>query len=105
MNIKQAFGKALRATRRARGLSQESLSEVSGRTYISAVERGVKNPTIQKVDQIASQLDVHPLTLMVLVYALQEGMPEETSVDHLLQQVSTEVRELLAEVQRELILG
>jgi len=37
-----SFGRALRYARRARGLPQEEFDAVSSRTYISAIERGLK---------------------------------------------------------------
>ena len=40
------------------GLSQEQLGEIAGldRTYISGVERGVRNPTISSLGRIAAAL-------------------------------------------------
>jgi len=51
----------LRRLRVARGQSQEDLaleSEVD-RSYMSRLERGVVNPTIGVLEQIAGALDVH----------------------------------------------
>lgn len=61
-----SFARALRALREARGLTQEDFHPVSGRTYIGALERGIKQPTLAKVAQLAGALDVHPVTLLVL---------------------------------------
>jgi transcriptional regulator with XRE-family HTH domain len=74
--------------RSARGLTQEDFGVVSSRTYISGLERGVKNPTLGKIDQIASVMGVHPLALLTLAYS--------KSMD------SKDVRELLTQVQRQL---
>ena len=41
---------------------------VSSRTYISNLERGLKVPTLKKVDSLATVLRVHPLTLLTLSY-------------------------------------
>lgn len=62
------FANALRRTRRARGLPQEVFDDVSSRTYVSALERGLKQPTLPKVDALAKVLEVHPLTLLALSY-------------------------------------
>lgn len=60
---------ALRLIRNARGLTQEDFGVVSSRTYMSGIERGIKNPTLKKVDEIASVMEVHPLTLLTLAYS------------------------------------
>lgn len=53
-----AVGIAIRNRRTAMGLSQEQLGEIAGldRTYISGVERGVRNPTISSLGRIATAL-------------------------------------------------
>lgn len=55
-----AFGSHLRSLRRKAGLSQE---EVAGRagihvTYLSGVERGLRNPSIRNVRRLAQALGV-----------------------------------------------
>ncbi|MFI8619273.1 helix-turn-helix domain-containing protein [Acidovorax sp. NPDC077693] len=60
---------ALRVVRDLRGLTQEDFSLVSSRTYVSGLERGLKSPTLKKIEQIASVLNVHPLTLLAISYA------------------------------------
>ncbi|MFY9221036.1 MAG: helix-turn-helix transcriptional regulator [Blastocatellia bacterium] len=59
MNIQQIFGNNVRRFREAKGWSQDKLSEESGlhRTYISGIERGVRNPTIEIAFEIATALD------------------------------------------------
>ncbi|MGL6428626.1 helix-turn-helix domain-containing protein [Aeromonas hydrophila] len=66
---KPSLPDALRRIRKARGLSQEAFSDVSSRTYLSSLERGLKSPTLNKIEDICAVLDVHPLTLLVLAYA------------------------------------
>ena len=60
MDIQQLVGQNVRRFRKERGLSQEDLAFESGihRTYISGVERGVRNPTIVILEEIAAALDV-----------------------------------------------
>jgi transcriptional regulator with XRE-family HTH domain len=60
MSIPLLFGQNVRLAREKKGWSQDRLSDESGlhRTYISGIERGVRNPTIKIVQQIAVALDV-----------------------------------------------
>lgn len=68
MTLKNSFPAALKAVRKARGLSQEAFSDVSSRTYMSSLERGLKSPTLSKVAELCEVMDVHPLTLLTLAY-------------------------------------
>jgi transcriptional regulator with XRE-family HTH domain len=63
------FSNALRLVRKARGFTQEDFDEITSRVYVSALERGIKQPTLRKVDDLANHLGVHPLTLLVLAYS------------------------------------
>ena len=58
----KAFGAAVRAAREERGLSQESLGFECDldRTYVSGVERGVRNPTLAVILRLARGLGVRP---------------------------------------------
>ncbi len=62
------FGMGLQKARRSRELTQEDFSVVSSRTYLSSLERGIKSPTITKLDEIASVIGVHPLSLIAYAY-------------------------------------
>lgn len=73
MELKRAFGLALKQLRSERNLSQEDFSDISSRTYLSTLERGLKSPTLDKVDELASVLEVHPLTLLVGGYLLKDS--------------------------------
>jgi transcriptional regulator with XRE-family HTH domain len=56
----KAFGKALKNKRLANNLSQEELAFRTGldRTYVSGVERGLRNPTLQIAWRLACGLEV-----------------------------------------------
>ncbi|WP_428630396.1 helix-turn-helix domain-containing protein [Sphingopyxis sp.] len=49
----------MKRLRKERGWSQEALADEAGldRTYISGIERNVKNPTIAVVDRVAVALE------------------------------------------------
>ena len=69
MASKNSFAAALRIVRKARDLSQEAFSDVSSRTYVSSLERGLKSPTLTKLTELCQVLDIHPMTLLTLAYA------------------------------------
>ena len=71
-------------------MSQESLGEVSSRTYVSTLERGLKSPTLRKIDALAAALQVHPLTLIAMCYS--SDFP--SGLDALLKHVEQEVKGL-----------
>jgi len=85
------FGKAFRLARKARGVSQESLDQVSGRTYVSRLERGLSIPTLEKVTKLAEPLGLHPLTLMTLSYCDELRVEE---AEALVLRVLTEIEQL-----------
>ncbi len=87
------FGGALRYVRLTRQQSQEDLAAVSGRTYISSLERNLQSPTLTKVDTFSDALQVHPLTLLALCYI----RPRTTAnVQRMLRDVERELHELEA---------
>lgn len=60
LNIQQRFGKAIRRRRRELDLSQESLAEQAElhRTYISEIERGEVNPSLEIIERLAKALNI-----------------------------------------------
>ncbi len=59
-DIKQRFGKAVRRRRRELDLSQEDLAERAElhRTYISNVERGELNPSLETMEKLVKALGI-----------------------------------------------
>lgn len=66
MDIRKRLGARIRALREENDWSQEELADRAGlhRTYISAVERGVRNPTISVIERVAVALDISLSVLM-----------------------------------------
>ncbi len=93
MPSKPSFPSALKTIRKARGLSQEAFSDVSSRTYLSSLERGLKSPTLNKIEDLSGVMDVHPLTLLAVTYA----GAGKGSTDKLLTRVRAELSALLTE--------
>jgi len=60
MNIKIRFGNHLKQLRSNNNLTQESLAELSNidRSYISDIERGVKNISLEKLEQLSKAFNL-----------------------------------------------
>lgn len=84
---------AIRTVRKARGLNQEAFSDVSSRTYMSSLERGLKSPAVNKLAELCEVMGAHPLTLLTLAYAGNNVQ----QADQLLEQVRQELAAVLKE--------
>lgn len=56
--LAQKFGKKVRRTRKAKGLTQEKLAELAGMdySYLNLIEAGKRNPTLKRIAKIARAL-------------------------------------------------
>lgn len=59
MDVRKRLAVNMKRLRKERGWSQEALADEAGldRTYISGIERIVRNPTITVIDKIAVALN------------------------------------------------
>ena len=96
MRLKEAVGITLKKIRTLRGLSQEDFSIVSSRTYLSSLERGLKSVTLEKLEEIATVLNVHPSTIVVMAYSIKNP-----SITHneLLDNIRREIDKLIIPVK------
>ncbi len=69
------IGKVIQKYREKKGLSQEVVSGLAdiGRTHLSAIERGVRRPTMETFFKIADALDVPASELMRLIENFDEN--------------------------------
>lgn len=65
-DYRAAFGRHLRATREQAGISQEALAHDidMSRRYLSGIERGEANPTLDQIVRLADGLGVEPSELL-----------------------------------------
>lgn len=77
MDLKQAFGQAVRQIRKEKGVQQEAVGP--SQSYISDVERGLKSPSLVKADEIATALGVDLVVLVARAVLLQQ--PDLSSAD------------------------
>jgi transcriptional regulator with XRE-family HTH domain len=66
MDIRRRVGQNIKREREAKGWSQEELAFQSGlhRTYVSGLERAVRNPTVTVLEKIAIALGVRTGSLI-----------------------------------------
>lgn len=66
MELETAFGQTLRAFRKKSGLAQEALALECDldRTFISLLERGLRQPTLKTLFRLAHVLKVPPSALV-----------------------------------------
>jgi transcriptional regulator with XRE-family HTH domain len=59
-SLHSRFGANLRKIRLDKGMSQEGLADLAGlhRTYVSSVERGERNVTLETIDKLAKALGI-----------------------------------------------
>ena len=62
-------GKVIQRYREKCGLSQEVVSGLAdiGRTHLSAIERGIRKPTLDTFFKLADAMDIEPSRLMELI--------------------------------------
>ena len=68
MDIKKEFGRLVRKRRRDLDMSQEELGDTAklNRGYISDIERGIRNPSLEVIDRIAKALGMDLAELFAL---------------------------------------
>ena len=71
MELKKAFGISFRKARKAAGISQEHFGLISSRTYVSRLERGLSSVTLEKLDELAKVIDLHPASIIIHTYLTQ----------------------------------
>lgn len=78
MKIEEAFAEVLKNERAKKGISQDELARLAllDRTFISLLERGMRQPSLKSMFQIASALVIDP---EVLVRRIKEHMHESAT--------------------------
>ncbi|HEY1561276.1 MAG TPA: helix-turn-helix transcriptional regulator [Caulobacteraceae bacterium] len=66
MDLPQILGRNVREARKQKGLSQEALALEADmkRSYVSDLERGLRNPSVKAVERLAIALKVLPSELL-----------------------------------------
>lgn len=96
MNLRKALATAIRSARKRKHLTQEDFAIVSSRTYLSALERGLKSPTLDKLDEIAQTMGIHPAVLVLAAYGVMTAQ-DDTQVS--LDAILAEAKQLVTDMQ------
>lgn len=73
MQLRNAFANAVRFFRTRKGASQQDLAKGLDRSHISRLETGRYNPTLEASESLAESMQVQPLSLLVVAYAIKQG--------------------------------
>ena len=75
MKIDKIFGKVLKESRSKHNISQYDLANLAelDRTYISLLERGLRQPTISTLFKLAKALNIKPSSIITKVEEIYEN--------------------------------
>jgi transcriptional regulator with XRE-family HTH domain len=92
MDERQQLGRRIKQLRRRRGYTQERLAERMdiNAKYLSSIERGVENPTLDLLVRLAHSLEVD-------LHELFQGAPDEEPPERLRRTIDRFVAEMDAE--------
>lgn len=77
--LQEVFASNLRAARKKSGLTQETLADKLGMSpkYLGTIERGLKFPSVQVIEQLAEALGVAPYELFMEPSSIPGTSPTE----------------------------
>ena len=105
MDIKHAVGKRIKIVRQRNGLTQDQLAEQVGLSpkYISGIERGVENPTMDTLLRVANVLRVEPYDLFLLGESEESEKALRKGIDKMLREADGQKIQLYFDVMRKIL--
>ena len=105
MDIKRAVGKRLKIVRQRNGLTQEQLAEHVGLSpkYISGIERGVENPTMDILLRVAKILGVEPYDLFLFGESEESEKALRKGIEKMVREADREKLQLYFDVMRNIL--
>ena len=88
MSLSQAFAAVVRALRQKSGMSQDDLPLID-RSYLSRVERGKGNVSIEMFMKISKMLDTEPTVLMLLTTSLLSEEATDVALERISRKIET----------------
>lgn len=96
MLLRQAYAATLRLIRARKGLNQSDFAPALDASHISRLESASSGVTLESSESLAQTLKIHPLSLLVMAYAVKEKMTPADVLqmvrDELICQSSLEVK-------------
>ena len=105
MDIKRAVGKRIKTVRQRNGLTQDQLAEQVGLSpkYISGIERGVENPTMDILHRVAKGLRVEPYDLFLFGESEENEKTLRKGIDTMLREADGQKIRLYFDVMRKIL--
>ncbi len=102
MNTKELIGVRLKRLRQGRKLSQEALAEKVGISpkYVSSIERGKENPTLDIMIKLAHTLGVEMEELFTVTHEESNPKKLRESVNQLLKEADGEKMRMIVKLLR-----
>jgi len=96
MTIKQVFIANLKKYRKIRGLSQMALADLCdiGYNYIGHIEMGRRIPSFEKIEKIASVLEI-PYSALFVAETTEKEMVKKVEIDEYLKKMPAPIRRKL----------
>ena len=88
MSIKELIGSRIKSLRRGKGLTQEALAERIGISskYLSSIERGKENPTLDTLIQLASALNVELFEIFLYAHEISNSKELKEGIQSLIEE-------------------
>lgn len=105
MDIKRAVGKRIKIVRQRNGLTQDQLAEQLGLSpkYISGIERGVENPTMDILLRVAKMLGVEPYDLFLFGESEESEKALRKGIEKMVREADPEKLQLYFDVMRKIL--
>ena len=105
MDIKQAVGKRIKIVRQRSGLTQDQLAEQVGLSskYISGIERGVENPTMEILIRLANVLAVEPYDLFLFGESEESEKALRKGIEKMVREADRGKLQLYFDVMRKVL--
>lgn len=103
MKIQEKLGKRIKQIRELKGLTQEDFEEASGinARYLSALERGQKNVTVQILEKVAKTLNIEVLDLFYFESKDQKSL--DVDLNSVLKTVEPDLKKKIIRVLQVLV--